>query len=123
MGRGKPWGEETRGAKQRERGAAGFSPPSPLNPSVLAQNGYFDDPAFLAYLDHLAYWRTPAYARFLTYPHALFALDLLASPAFRRAVGRPAVAEQLHGQQLWFWQGWRANRAAEAARARGAAGG
>ena len=74
-------------------------------------------------MSHLDYWRAPAYARFLTYPHALFALDLLASPAFRRAVARPGVADELHGQQLWFWQGWRANRAAEAARAREEGGG
>lgn len=90
-----------------------FSPPTTTD---LATNAYFDDPAFLAYLSHLAYWRRPEYARYLTHPHALFALDLLSSPALRRALARPAVADALHSQQLWFWQGWRAARAAEKAR-------
>ena len=90
-------------------------PPNPLTSPGLATNAYFDDPAFLAYLAHLAYWRRPEYARHLTHPHALFALDLLSSPALRRALARPTVADAIHGQQLWFWQGWRAARAAEKA--------
>ena len=98
-------------------------PPPLTSTPGLATNAYFDDPAFLAYLAHLAYWRRPEYARHLTHPHALFALDLLTSPSLCRALARPVVADAMHGQQLWFWQGWRAARAAEKAAAEGGKGG
>ncbi|KAK9825384.1 hypothetical protein WJX81_007537 [Elliptochloris bilobata] len=76
----------------------------------LSQNRYFDEPAFIKYLDYLQYWRQPHYARFLTYPHALFFLDLMQSPDFRTAIGQAAVKEMVHSQQFYFWQHFRANR-------------
>ena len=31
----------------------------------LAQNRYFDDPAFVKYLDYLQYWRRPEYSKLI----------------------------------------------------------
>lgn len=31
----------------------------------LADNKYFDDPAFLAYLKYLLYWKKPEYSRYI----------------------------------------------------------
>jgi hypothetical protein len=39
-------------------------PPSLLLPG-LAQNKYFDDPAFVKYLDYLQYWRQPEYSKLI----------------------------------------------------------
>ena len=52
----------------------------------LAEQRLLDSPAFVAYLAYLQYWRTPAYIRFIQYPHALLFLELLLSPAFRRYI-------------------------------------
>ena len=32
---------------------------------VLAQRGYFKDPAFVNYIKYLQYWKEPAYAKYL----------------------------------------------------------
>lgn len=114
------WGGEKGGVWRRRDRPRSTAPTSP--PPGLAQNGYLDDAAFLAYLDHLAYWRQPEYARYLLHPHCLFALDLLSSPAFRRVAARPATAEALHAQQLWHWQAWRGDRARERAGEEGGEG-
>ena len=80
--------------------------PSPLPSRVadLATKGYFDDPAFLGYLDHLAYWTRPEYAKFVHYPHALYFLDQLKRPAFRRAMANPRAVEHVFQQQYFHWQ-------------------
>lgn len=36
--------------------------------------------AFLDFLRYLRYWKQPQYAKYLTYPHCLYFLDLLAPP-------------------------------------------
>lgn len=35
--------------------------------TVLAQRGYFKDPAFVNYIKYLQYWKEPAYAKYLKY--------------------------------------------------------
>lgn len=79
-------------------------PPSPSRVADLATKGYFDDPAFLGYLDHLAYWTRPEYAKFVHYPHALYFLDQLKRPAFRRAMANPRAVEHVFQQQYFHWQ-------------------
>uniref|UniRef100_A0A7R9VA92 Mediator of RNA polymerase II transcription subunit 31 n=1 Tax=Chlamydomonas euryale TaxID=1486919 RepID=A0A7R9VA92_9CHLO len=81
----------------------------------LAQNRYFDDPAFVKYLDYLQYWRQAEYAHLIRYPHCLFFLDLLQSAAFRKSVANNRVAEFIHAQQFHFWQHYALNRSKEAA--------
>jgi len=49
---------------------------------LLAQ-GYFEKPAFLAYLRYLQYWRYPPYTRYLPYPSSLFLLEKLLDNEFR----------------------------------------
>ncbi|KAF8068301.1 MED31 [Scenedesmus sp. PABB004] len=88
----------------------------------LAQNGYFQDEAFLHYLRYLEYFRQPAYATYIRFPHCLFMLELLQSEHFRTAIASPAVTEELHTQQAFYWQHFRANRIKEAAAAAAAAG-
>lgn len=105
--------------------AAGHPSP-PCTRAGLAQNRFLEDPAFVAYLEYLQYWKQPAYAQYLMcapppawsartrrsparararmdarthahaactrrYPHALFFLDLLQSPEFRKEVARSTV--------------------------------
>ncbi|KAL2855007.1 putative RNA polymerase II mediator complex subunit Soh1 [Aspergillus pseudoustus] len=55
--------------------------------------------AFAGYLAYLySYWKTPAYAQFLTHPGAsLRALRLLQEENFRRDIIRPQVIEGLAG--------------------------
>mmetsp|Transcript_29181 Transcript_29181/g.46802 ORF Transcript_29181/g.46802 Transcript_29181/m.46802 type:complete len:135 (+) Transcript_29181:355-759(+) len=78
----------------------------------LAANKYFDDPAFVAYLAYLRYWEAPAYAKFLHYPHALYFLDQLQRPEFRRAMENPRAVEHVFSQQFFFWQTFRTNQLA-----------
>lgn len=59
-----------------------------LNTKVLAQHEYFDSPDFIAYLKYLQYWRSPKYARFILFPHALYFLHLLQHSTFRDALKR-----------------------------------
>ncbi|KAF5830643.1 SOH1-domain-containing protein [Dunaliella salina] len=80
--------------------AWGKAPP----PVWLAQNRYFEDPAFVSYLEYLLYWKEPKYAKYLQYPHALFFLELLQSPDFRKEIARSTVTEFIHTQQFRFWQ-------------------
>lgn len=51
---------------------------------VLAINRYFDNPAFLNYLQYLKYWKQPQYAKYIVYvrapPHIATAVVILASP-------------------------------------------
>ena len=72
--------------------------------SHLAQALYFDDPAFVHYLEYLQYWRRKEYASFVVYPHALHFLELLQHESFRKALKDPAVAEQIHCQQFYHWE-------------------
>lgn len=35
--------------------------------AVLAINRYFDNPAFMNYLQYLKYWKQPQYAKYIVY--------------------------------------------------------
>ena len=72
--------------------------------TVLAQNRYFDDPAFLRYLRYLQYWRRPEYACFLTHPTCLYFLAALGHPRFRAAIGHDDFMALVHSQQGYAWQ-------------------
>ncbi|KAI8052166.1 SOH1-domain-containing protein, partial [Syncephalis plumigaleata] len=73
----------------------------------LAQQDYFDDPCFIAYLDYLAYWKKPEYARFVVYPHCLHYLELLQHAEFRQSLRLLETARTLHGAQYKHWRFWR----------------
>ena len=74
--------------------------------SHLAQQRLLEDASFLNYLRHLNYFRRPEFVKFVAYPDALEFLDLLvSSPAFRKAVARPNLAEVVREQQMWQWRG------------------
>lgn len=59
----------------------------------------FEDPAFLAYLDYLQYWKRPEYAKFLSYPEpTLRHLELLQKEKFRKDMSNvEAVAKLIEG--------------------------
>ena len=79
----------------------------PTNKHVadLAQNLYFEDERFVAYLRYLRdYWRKPEYARFLTAPSCLDVLELVLCPRADAArLKDPAVCERIHQQQFYAW--------------------
>jgi len=76
----------------------------PFYLSSLAQQGYFDDPAFLSYLNYLKrIWQQPRYARFLTYPQALAVLDLLESSRFREGLRHEDKVNELARLQIAHW--------------------
>jgi len=73
----------------------------------LATQGYFNDRDFIDFLRYLRYWKKPEYARFITFPHCLFFLDLLCrddSDAFRREMSTVAFRNFVHEQQFYTWQ-------------------
>lgn len=73
---------------------------SPRYLQHLAAGKYFDNPAFIAYLDYLQYWSRPEYAAHLQYPApSLEALRLLQVEGFRRDILGTDVVEWL-GQRL-----------------------
>jgi mediator of RNA polymerase II transcription subunit 31 len=76
----------------------------------LALNKYLEDPAFLAFLRYLKYWRQPEYARFILYPQSLAMLELLEKPEVRREVARGPYKDFLHEQQLLQWRYYLNNR-------------
>lgn len=77
---------------------------SPSYLHFLAQNEYFENADFIAYLNYLQYWRHPRYAKFVVYPHALYFLQLLQDAAFRDAIKRDDYSLLVHQQQGWNWQ-------------------
>ena len=78
---------------------------SPAYLHYLATSNYLTDPAFLAYLKYLQYWRQRPYNRFLTYPHCLTFLDLLlTNETFRRELNSVQFRNFLHEQQFYSWQ-------------------
>ena len=70
----------------------------------LAQNRYFDDPAFMNYLTHLKYWQKPEYTRLLRFPHCLAFLDaLIDNKEFRLELAKPGFSDYVHQQQGLWW--------------------
>jgi mediator of RNA polymerase II transcription subunit 31 len=64
------------------------------------------DPAFVDFLKYLRdTWTRPEYSRFLSYPHALYFLDLLIEqPAVLKEWSLPAYRNFCHQQQFHAWQ-------------------
>lgn len=67
----------------------------------LAQNEYFDDPAFIRFLEYLLYWQKPEYAKYIEYPHCLFFLDLLQEVKVRQEFRKPQYTEFVFQQQYF----------------------
>ena len=53
---------------------------SPAYLHYLATSGILYQSSFLDFLRYLRYWKRPEYAKYLSYPHCLYFLDLLAPP-------------------------------------------
>ncbi|CAM9339676.1 unnamed protein product [Phaeothamnion confervicola] len=91
-------------------------PRQTLSKTVLAQNRYFDDPAFLAFLRYLSYWKRPEYAKFVTYPHCLGFLDILndsENELFRKELAMEGFRDYVHQQQFFHWQHFHTTRYVE----------
>jgi len=70
----------------------------------LAQQQLLADPSLVAYLAYLRYWRSPQYARFLSFPACLPVLELLQSPVFRAALASLDATEFLWRTQFSSWE-------------------
>lgn len=104
------------------RGMAGPDMVEPSHTGTgLSQERYFEDAAFVRYLEYLQYWKRPEYSRFIIYPHALYFLDQLQRADFRAAIADPGYKDRVHTQQLYFWQYWRSRQLQAAAQARAGA--
>ncbi|KAG8459060.1 hypothetical protein KFE25_002467 [Diacronema lutheri] len=69
----------------------------------LARQNAFDNPAFVAFLGYLSYWKQAEYARYLQYPLCLRVLELLQRPSFRAALKNAQFVEYLKQQQYQQW--------------------
>lgn len=72
--------------------------------NFLAQNDYFNDPAFLAYLEYLNYWKRADYAKYLVYPNCLHVLTLLQKEEFRKNIVKPEFMNTLMNDMVKKWQ-------------------
>ena len=70
----------------------------------LAQHRYFDDPAFISYLEYLRYWREHPYCLYVAFPHCLRMLELLQTASFVDALKRADFKDHLFNQQHWHWK-------------------
>ncbi|KAG0053164.1 hypothetical protein BGZ83_001574 [Gryganskiella cystojenkinii] len=70
----------------------------------LAQQQYFNQDAFVRYLDYLQYFRKPEYAKFIIYPHCLHFLTLLQHKSFRDSLAKQDTATFVHERQYYHWQ-------------------
>ncbi len=71
----------------------------------LAQNLYFDDPAFRDYLAYLQYWRELPYCLHVVFPHCLRMLDLLVQDdGFVDALKRTDFKDHVFAQQYNHWR-------------------
>ncbi|KAI9349489.1 mediator complex, subunit Med31, partial [Zopfochytrium polystomum] len=73
----------------------------------LAQQRYFNDPAFLNYLKYLDYWRRPEYSKLIVYPYCLEMLANLQHPSFRAAVASENAVQLIHQKEFYHWSHWR----------------
>jgi len=69
----------------------------------LAREGFLRDPTFVNYLEYLAYWERPEYAKFILYPHALRFRRELLREEFRAAMENPRSAERAFVAQYEHW--------------------
>ena len=68
--------------------------------SYLAQNKYFQDESFMAFLKYLRYFKEPQYLRHLIFPVCLTFLDeLIGNVRFRQELLSPAFIDYIHAQQ------------------------
>ncbi|KAJ3412586.1 hypothetical protein HDV05_000566 [Chytridiales sp. JEL 0842] len=74
---------------------------------LLAQQRYFEDPAFINYLKYLQYWREPQYSQFIVYPYALELLIYLQHPAFRASVAAESTVQLIHQKEFFHWKNFR----------------
>lgn len=72
--------------------------------NYLAQSDYFSDPAFIAYLEYLMYWKDEKYSRYLVYPNCLHILTLLQNEEFRKNVVNPEFMNALMNDMVKRWQ-------------------
>ncbi|KAF9414300.1 hypothetical protein BGZ94_000444 [Podila epigama] len=70
----------------------------------LAQQQYFNQDAFVNYLNYLQYFRKPEYAKFIIYPHCLHFLTLLQHKSFRDHLAKQDTATFVHERQYYHWQ-------------------
>ena len=83
----------------------------------LAQNLYFDDPAFRDYLEYLQYWRELPYCLHIVFPHCLRMLELLVQDdGFVDALKRADFKDYIFAQQFAHWK-YRATLSGDAAHA------
>ncbi|RYO89595.1 hypothetical protein DL766_009795 [Monosporascus sp. MC13-8B] len=62
----------------------------------LASQKLLYEPAFVAYLDYLQYWKRPPYLKYLTYPGpTLKHLELLQQEKFRQDIISPELVQLL----------------------------
>eukprot|EP01084_Bolivina_argentea_P217684 369545_1 len=88
---------------------------SPEYLHFLAQSRYLDDPAFLAFLGYLTYWKRPEYAIYIKFPQCLAFLDLLLEdPQFRKELATELFRDWIHQQQFLHWRYRLRNQLAEA---------
>ncbi|GAA5849222.1 hypothetical protein JCM8547_006481 [Rhodosporidiobolus lusitaniae] len=86
---------------------------NPFYLQSLAQQNLLTSEPFLNYLSYLLYFTSPRFSRFLQYPQSLHHLRLLTFPgpageSFRKALKeQPLLAQELGGQQVAHWAGWR----------------
>ncbi|KAI8927546.1 SOH1-domain-containing protein [Entophlyctis helioformis] len=80
---------------------------NPAYLQFLAQQRYFDDKAFVNYLQYLTYWQQPQYAKYIQFPYSLAILDLLQHEPFRRACASADTAAFLHKKQFFHWEAYR----------------
>jgi mediator of RNA polymerase II transcription subunit 31 len=77
---------------------------SPAYLHYLSQS-LFSDPTFIDYLRYLRYWKKPEYAKYITYPHCLYFLDLLCdNETFRNELRNQPFRNFVHEQQFYNWQ-------------------
>lgn len=69
----------------------------------LAQNRYFDDPAFVEYLKYLQYWSERPYCEHLVFPHCLKMLELLQSAQFRANLKHAEFKDHVFTHQFQHW--------------------
>jgi|EP00979_Chaetoceros_neogracilis_P003391 mediator of RNA polymerase II transcription subunit 31 len=78
---------------------------SPAYLHHLATQGYFQDKSFLLFLKYLRYWKQPEYAKYITYPHCFYFLDLLCeNETFRKEMVHIPFRDFVHQQQFYNWQ-------------------
>ena len=72
--------------------------------NFLAQNGYFHQDEFLAYLKYLRYWKDPKYMKYLLFPQCLAFLDgIIDNIQFRNELTINEFVNYIHLQQGLHW--------------------